>query len=288
MPAGPWRPQDRRTAKRLDAGTEEATMGTATINGDLWGARAQAWSEVQEGQCRPLFEAALTAIAPGPATHLLDAGCGAGMALQLAAARGATVTGIDASPALLAIAHHRVPDAELRTGELEELPYTDGTFDAATAFNSVQYAADPARALAELGRVVRPGGEIAVATWGQPEDCEITAVLGEVGPLLPPPPPGAPHEGPFALSPPGRLEAFVGAAGLTTVRAEEVSCPMVYPDLATALSGQVSSGVLVMAERHAGRDAVTDALHKALDPFVGVDGTVRLENTFRFVIARVG
>jgi SAM-dependent methyltransferase len=263
-------------------------MGTATINGDLWGARAHAWSELQEGQCRPLFEAALTAIAPGAGTRLLDAGCGAGMAMQLAAARGATVTGIDASPALLAIAQHRIPDAELRTGELEELPYADGAFDAATAFNSVQYAGDPGRALAELGRVVRRGGQIAVATWGQPEDCEITAVLGEVGPLLPPPPPGALHEGPFALSAPGRLEAFVGAARLATVRAEEVPCPMIYPDLATALRAQASSGVLVMAERHSGQDAVTDALRKALDPFVGPDGTVRLDNTFRFVIARVG
>jgi SAM-dependent methyltransferase len=263
-------------------------MGTATINGDLWGARAEAWSEVQEGQCGPLFETALAALAPAPGARLLDAGCGSGLALQLAAARGAVVSGIDASQALLAIAHHRVPDAELRTGELEELPYPDDVFDAATAFNSVQYAADPARALAELGRVIRPGGQIAVATWGQPENCEITAVLGEVGPLLPPPPPGAPHEGPFALSAPGRLEAFVAAAGLTTVRAEEVSCPMVYPDLATALRGQASSGVLVMAERHAGKDAVTDALDKALAPFVGVDGTVRLDNTFRFVIARVG
>jgi SAM-dependent methyltransferase len=263
-------------------------MGTATINGDLWGARAQAWSEVQEGQCRPLFEAVFAAIAPGPGTHLLDAGCGSGMALQLAAARGVTVSGIDASQALLTVAHQRVPDAELHTGDLEELPYADNSFDAATAFNSVQYAADPARAVAELSRVVRPGGEIVVATWGQPEDCEITAVLGEVGPLLPPPPPGDPHEGPFALSAPGRLEAFVGAASLTAVRAEEVSCPMVYPDLATALRGQASSGVLVMAERHAGKDTVNDALRKALDPFVGVDGTLRLENTFRFVIARVG
>jgi SAM-dependent methyltransferase len=263
-------------------------MGTATINGDLWGARAEAWSEIQEGQCRPLFEAALAAIAPGPRTRLLDAGCGSGLALQLAAARGATVAGIDASRALLAVACHRVPDADLRIGELEELPYADAAFDVATAFNSVQYAADPGRALAELGRVVRPGGEIAVATWGQPERCEITPVLGAVGPLLPPPPPGAPHEGPFALSAPGRLEAFVSAAGLTALRAEEVSCPMIYPDLATALRGQASSGVLVMAERHARQDAVTDALRTSLHPFVGPDGTVRLENTFRFVIARVG
>jgi len=263
-------------------------MGTATINGNLWGARAEAWSEVQEGQCRPLYEAALAALAPAAGLRLLDAGCGSGFALQLAAARGARVSGIDASEALLAVARRRVPDGDLRAGELEELPYAADSFDAATAFNSVQYAADPSRALAELGRVVRTGGQLAVATWGQPEHCEITAVLGEVGPLLPPPPEDAPHAGPFALSAPGRLETFLETAGLTAVHADEVSCPMQYPDLATAVRGQASSGVLVMAERHSGEDAVTDALRKALDPFVRLDGTVRLENTFRFVVARVG
>ena len=49
-------------------------MGTATINGDLWGARADAWSDVQEGQCRPLYDAALASLAAGPGASLLDAG----------------------------------------------------------------------------------------------------------------------------------------------------------------------------------------------------------------------
>ena len=58
-------------------------------------------------------------------TELLDAGCGAGLALQIAAKRGATVTGFDASAALLEIAAERVPGADLRRGDLESLPYGD-------------------------------------------------------------------------------------------------------------------------------------------------------------------
>jgi hypothetical protein len=126
-----------------------------------------------------------------------------------------------------------------------------------------------------------------VATWGQPDNCEITAVLEQVGPLLPPPPPAAPHEGPFSLSAPGRLESFAAAAGLIAQDAQEVSCPMCYPDLDTALARQASSGVLVAAARHAGGAAVRDALRRALGPFVRSDGTVGLDNTFRFVVARV-
>ena len=263
-------------------------MKTAAINGELWGAKAEPWSQIQEGQVLPLYHAAFDLAGVTAGTGLLDAGCGSGLALELAARRGAIGTGLDASAALLEIARHRVPDADLRVGELEELPYANNTFDVATAFNSVQYAGDPERALSELARVVRPGGLVAVATWGQPQDCRITAVLGEVMPLMPPPPPGAAHEGPFALSEPGRLESFVAAAGLQPVVTREVACPMVYPDSDTAVHGQASSGVVVTAVRHAGERAVDDALRRSLAQFTEADGSVRIPNTFRFIVAKVG
>ena len=89
---------------------------------------------------------------------------------------------------------------------------------------------------------MRPGGLVAVATWGQPQDCQITAVLGAVLPLMPPQPPDAPHEGPFALSEPGRLESFVSAAGLEPVATREVDCPMVYPDVGDRAAGAGVAG----------------------------------------------
>jgi SAM-dependent methyltransferase len=261
-------------------------MRTATVNGELWGARAEPWSQIQEGQVLPLYEATLAATGVTKRTILLDAGCGSGLALELAVRRGAAVAGLDASAALIEIARERAPEADLQVGELEELPYPDDTFDVVTAFNSVQYAGDPAGALTELARVVRPGGLVAVATWGQPEDCEITTILGEIMPLLPDVPSDESHDGPFALSEPGRLESFVSAAGLDPVQAREVSCPMIYPDAETALSGQPSSGVLVLAARHAGEHAVNDALRRSLDKYVQPDGAVRIANTFRFIVAR--
>ena len=121
-------------------------MRTATINGELWGARAEPWSRIQEGQVLPLYEASFAAAGVTEGTVLLDAGCGSGLALQLAAGRRAIVAGLDASAALIEIAQGRVPEADLRVGELEELPYADDTFDVVTAFNSIQYAGDPGRA----------------------------------------------------------------------------------------------------------------------------------------------
>ena len=118
---------------------------SAAIEGRLWSVRADDWAAIQERQVAPAYEAALDALRVGPSTRLLDAGCGAGMFLRLAADRGADVTGLDASEGLLAHARARVPGAPLLQADLEQLPYEDASFDIVTGFNSFQYARPPRR-----------------------------------------------------------------------------------------------------------------------------------------------
>lgn len=173
-------------------------MGTANLQSQLWGARARDWAEVQEGMGAPLYEAVLHKTTVGPDATLLDVGCGAGMFCQMAAKLGARVSGLDATEPLLAIARERVPDGDFRAGDMEELPYSNHTFDVVTGFNSFQFAANPVKALQEARRVARIGAPVAIAVWGKREDTEGFALLAALGSLLPPPPPGAP--GPFALS----------------------------------------------------------------------------------------
>lgn len=103
-------------------------MGTAEVQGALWGAAADVWSELVEPLSAPLFETVLEAVGVGAGTKLLDAGCGSGLALQIARERGAAVSGLDASAALLEVARRRVPDGDVRRGELEELPFESNTF----------------------------------------------------------------------------------------------------------------------------------------------------------------
>src|SRR5665213_4620794 len=141
---------------------------TASTNGTLWGARADDWSTIQEGQCSAVYEEVFARLGPGPETVYFDAGCGAGMAVQLAANLGARVSGLDASEELLAIARKRVPQGDFRHGELEQLPFSDASFDLVTGFNSCQYAANPSAALAEARRVAKPRATIVVMTWGEP------------------------------------------------------------------------------------------------------------------------
>jgi SAM-dependent methyltransferase len=254
------------------------------MQGRLWGADARAWSELNEPHCTPFYDAVFDAIGLGVGTALLDAGCGAGLALQLAAKRGAIVRGIDASAPLLQIARERNPEADIRQGDLEELPFADDTFDAVTSFNAVQYADDSAAAVAELRRVARPGAAVTVLTWGAPERCETGSILAAVGGLLPPPPPGA--EGPFALSAPGLLEALVEAAGLHAETAADAPMSFHFPDLDTAVRAQLTSGPARIAIEHAGEPAVRTALAGAYARYRQPDGAYRQDNVFRYVVAR--
>lgn len=66
---------------------------------------------------------------------MLEVGCGSGVFLRAAADRGARVSGLDASEALLEIARSRVPEADLRVGDMQFLPYGDDSFDVVAGFN---------------------------------------------------------------------------------------------------------------------------------------------------------
>src|SRR3569623_1046936 len=104
-------------------------MGTAELQGRLWAARPRAWAELQEAANAPMYEAAFDAAGLRAGQRYLDIGCGAGRALSLAQRRGAKVSGLDAAAGLAELARARCPDADIRVGELEELPIADQTID---------------------------------------------------------------------------------------------------------------------------------------------------------------
>ena len=263
--------------------TSDAIAGSAAVQGELWGARARDWAEVQEPAQRELYPPVFDAAGVGEGTSLLDAGCGSGVAAAIAHERGAKVSGIDAALPFVEIARQRVPGADFRVGELEALPYEDDSFDVVTGFASFQYTADPVHALQEARRVTRPGGTVAILTWGQPERCQAAAIIRALGSLLPPPPPGTP--GPFALSAPGALENLVDRAGLTTSGAAEFTTRWEYPDRETALRGHLASGPAAKAIKEAGEERVTAALGDAIAPFRTAAGGYALENSWRYLLA---
>jgi SAM-dependent methyltransferase len=261
------------------------TAGSAGIQGELWSERAADWADLMEPIEAPFHLAGLDQLAVGPDISLLDVGCGSGAVLRIAADRGADVTGIDAAPALVAHARRRVPGSRVEVGDIQFLPFEDASFDVVTGFNSFQYAADRAAALREARRVLRDDGRVLILVWGPPEQCEGEIVLQAVRALLPPPPPGAP--GPFALSEEGALAALLVSAGFETLIVADVPTSYEHANEAAYLRAWRSPGPCIMAIQEAGQDAFDTAILEAGAPFRRADGSYRLNNIFRFAVARV-
>lgn len=257
---------------------------TFESNGRLWGTRAQDWSEFQEPIFRHVYEAVLAQTGVGSGSRYLDIGCGAGLAVQLATGLGAQVSGIDASEGLLAIARSRAPGADIRQGDLEDLPFADDSFDVVTGFNSFQYAGNPGIALGEARRVSKPGGAVVIVTWGDPEGMEAAAMVRALAPLMPPPPPGRP--GPFALSDESALRRFATDAGLKPELVFDVDSPKIYANEEAALRGWASSGNAARVIEAVGEPAVADRLAEVLAPFRQPDGTFRMGASYRCLLAR--
>jgi SAM-dependent methyltransferase len=249
--------------------------------GRRWGSRAEAWAATEEQQL-PTYEAAIERLSIGAGHRVLEVGCGSGVFLRAAADRGADVAGVDSSERLVALARARVPDADIRVGDLQELPYDDDAFDVVAGFNAFFFAADMVAALAEARRVTKPGGSVVIQVWGRHGTCDLDAVKPIVRPFFPGYDPDAPP--PPDLGEPGLLEQLASAAGLTPKEAFDVSWAYVYEDEEALAAGMLAAGGVGEAagERE---PEVRRALIDALAPYRTADGGYRLENTWHFLVA---
>lgn len=259
-----------------------------------WGRRPRDWAELAEPSNEPLFAEVLRDLGVSAGTRLLDVGCGSGYAARMAARCGATVSGIDITPELVAIARGRLPETDLRAGAMEELPFPDESFDAVTGFNAFQFADPPALAVSEARRVVRAGGLVAATTFAEAERNESTALHVALEPLRGLVAAGAtgtsggaaPAHLPYSLSAPGGLETLVSEAGLAPVSSGEVRLAWAHPTVREAVDAVLASGGGAIAIEAAGEDAARAALEQAVIPYTRADGSVRMRNVFRYVIAQ--
>jgi ubiquinone/menaquinone biosynthesis C-methylase UbiE len=128
-------------------------------NGDFDGLAAM-YERYRVGYSSELFDA-LEGLGFKRGARVLDAGCGTGIAAAALADRGLTVTGLDPSGEMLAVAKAAVPSATFVSGSVEGLPFPNASFDAASSAQAFHWF-DAPRAFAELMRVVVPGGPVAV------------------------------------------------------------------------------------------------------------------------------
>ncbi|HEX6685382.1 MAG TPA: class I SAM-dependent methyltransferase [Candidatus Limnocylindrales bacterium] len=184
-----------------------------------WSGRARAYERSFAKLCAHPAGDLLDAARVGAGTRILDAGTGSGTVARLAADRTASVTAVDAEPDMVALARRNVPEAEVRQGVLPDLPFPDGEFDAAVANFVLNHTGDPVAALAELRRVTRSGGRIAVTIWPYPQMVVQTLwaqAIRESGVVPPADLPRLAPEHEFERSEAG-LTSLLRRAGLTDV-----------------------------------------------------------------------
>jgi SAM-dependent methyltransferase len=259
-----------------------SSIGSAERWGPLWSSRPQDWASTEEQQL-PTYEEAIRQLGIAAGQRVLEVGCGSGVFLRAAADRGAEVYGVDASEALIDLARSRVPEADLRVGDMQFLPFEDDRFDAVAGFNSFFFAQDMVAALREAGRVAKPGAPVAIQVWGRPERCDLDVVKHVMRKYLPPPPQGAPV--PKTFSQPGVLEALAAEAGLTPRSTFDVSWSYEYADDDALIRGMVSAGGLAVAAGPEREGELGQAFVEGLAPYRTPSGGYSLTNEWHTLIA---
>jgi ubiquinone/menaquinone biosynthesis C-methylase UbiE len=152
--------------------------------------------------------------------RVLDVGCGPGaLTARLVERFGAgAVAAVDPSEPFVTAAQKRHPDVDVRRSPAEELPFDDGTFDAALAQLVVHFMADPVRGLAEMARVTAPGGVVAACVWDHLERSPLGLFWASVREVDP----GAEDESSLAGVRKGHLAELLRDAGVADVEESEL------------------------------------------------------------------
>ncbi|MGE3510331.1 MAG: class I SAM-dependent methyltransferase [Vicinamibacterales bacterium] len=225
-----------------------------------WGPRVAAAAGIQTGH------------------RVLDVGCGTGVLACAAAERTGSdgvVVGLDPSPQMLAVARRKPCRVEWREGRAEALPFTDGSFDAVVSQAAITFFDPPETALAEMLRVLRPGGRLAVHAFDHLEHATAYHTLAvQLARLFGERYRDAMHP-PFALGDRDALRNLVAAAGGSDVVVSTEPGPVRFASIEAMLSAEQACvwtlGGLLNDAQFA---TLREAARTSLQPFVQPDGSV--------------
>lgn len=259
-------------------------------------ARTRDWAEIQERMLVPLYEAAYDRLGIGPGTRLLGLGCGSGLALLLAAARGAQVSGVDADESRLELARERLtPDGmpehtRVVSGGLEAAAPGDAAFNVVTAFHPVGCVSTVEGLTASLtaaAELAERGSAVVLGGWGPVERCATAGVLRVAERLADPP----------GTASSAREGGGPAAGTIWRTWRSGPGCGRTVPagglPVRVRGSGERGTGAAVdgALRRGAGGGRAAPGGEGARGGPASVsagDGTVWMPNVFRYLIARTG
>ena len=258
-----------------------------------WDLAAPDYERLWQAQLGPAQADLLARVALRAGERVVDVACGTGLVSFAAAeAVGASgrVLGVDISGAMVEAAQRRADalglgHAEFARMDAEALDLGDAEFDVALCGLGLMYLPDPALAVRELCRVVRPGGRVGLAVWGERARCGWAAVFpivdaevaSDVCPLF------------FGLGTGDALARLCGDAALARVELRRIETTLVYDDGDAASDAAFVGGPVALAWSRfdaATRARVRASYLAAISSWRQADGGYRIPGEFVVVVAR--
>ena len=215
----------------------------------------------------------------GDGQDVLDVACGTGVLTRVLVERvgsNGSVSGVDINPGMLAVARRISPEVSWREADAEALPYEDESFDAVLCQFGLMLFLAPEAALREMKRVLKPGGNLAVAVFGSLEDLPAYAALAEVYERLVSKSVGDALRMPFSMGDPDRLASLFASAGISSPKIAKHKGLARFSSVEHMVLADVN-GWFPFAGIRLDRDtidAVTEEAEVALKPFSRSSGAV--------------
>jgi ubiquinone/menaquinone biosynthesis C-methylase UbiE len=216
-----------------------------------WNKAAQHYERSWQHQLAPAQTALLEMARLSPGERVLDVACGTGLVTLRAAAfvgPNGTVIGTDLSEQMVATARdiartRGISNVNFERMDAEECLFDTGTFDVALCALGLMYAPDPAKAVGEMYRVLRPGGRVVCAVWGQRNKCGWAKIFpivdarvhSEVCPMF------------FRLGTGDALERTLASAGFRAITSKRLETHLEYASAAEANEAAFEGGPVALA-----------------------------------------
>jgi ubiquinone/menaquinone biosynthesis C-methylase UbiE len=256
-----------------------------------WHERAPSYDDRVGRRTRTIAARLVDAVGAAPGKHFLDVCCGPGYSAGEAAARGADALGIDIAPAMVEEARRLFPQASFRIGDAEALDLLDASRDAVVCAFGMLHLPQPERAIAEVFRVLRPGGRYAWTVWTSGDTAPLSAIaqqaIKDFGNLDVPLPPAPPRD---LFSSERNAHAALEKAGFHNVLSEELAITFRAASLEEVWDwyerGTVRTAALLHLQTPEALERIKAAILAGAARFVGADGLSAPHNAIMHVASK--
>lgn len=209
--------------------------------------------------------------------HVLDVACGTGVLARALLERvgpEGSVTGLDINPGMLAVARRKEPKVDWRQGPAEALPFADRSFDAVVSQFGLMFFDNRRAAIAEMMRVLKPGGRLAVAVWAALDTSPGYAALLRVLQDLFGDAAADALRAPFNLGDPAMLRSLFADAGVPGVEVATYAGIARYPSIEAWMYTEIKGWTLADMIDDAQYQRLLDTAKQVLRQFAGPNGAV--------------